>query len=178
MRNSEFEFRSGDLELQESGGILTRIAMARERGGTRDENGWMARFGMVHRRGHGDGKGERGRQMAKARSGRHLAGRPESRDKDPSLRHPPGRRRLAGKMPARAGRMPALPRNATLQSLPQFPGQRRRDAENGKRTDFSTVSSLFFVSAPLRLCVKKSPGYRRPISPTFEFRISNFEFSP
>jgi hypothetical protein len=50
--------------------------------------------------------GERGRL---ARSGRHLAGRPESRDKDPSPRHPPARRTLAGKMPARTGRMPALP---------------------------------------------------------------------
>ncbi len=48
-------------------------------------------------------------QMAKARSGRHLADRPESRDKDPSPGHPPGRRTLAGKMPARTGRMPALP---------------------------------------------------------------------
>jgi hypothetical protein len=94
--------------------------MPRERGATRDENGWMARLGIGHRRGHADGKGERGRL---ARSGRHLAGRPESRDEDSSPRHPPGRRMLAGKMPARTGRRPALPRNATLQSLPQFSRQ-------------------------------------------------------
>ena len=83
----------------------------------------QARVGMGQRRGQADGKGERGPQMAKARSGRHLADRRESRDKDPSPRHRPGRRRLAGKMPARTGRMPALPRNATLQALAQFSRQ-------------------------------------------------------
>ena len=102
--------------------FLTRIAMPRERGARRDGNGWMAGVGMGHRRGHANGKGERGRL---ARSGRHLADRPESQDKDPSPRHRPGRRRLAGKMPAR---MPALPRHATQQSLPQFSRQAQRRA--------------------------------------------------
>jgi hypothetical protein len=118
-------------------------------GATRDENGWMARVGMVHRRGHANGKGERGPQMAKARSGRHLADRPESRDKDPSPPDRPGRWKLAGKMPARTGRMPALPRNATLQALPQFSRQRRRGAKKGRRK--ANLGILFCASLRFKL---------------------------
>jgi hypothetical protein len=121
------------LDRQRLGGFLKQIVMPRAQGSAWDENGRMARVGMGHRRGRADGKGERGPRMAKARSGRHLAGRPESRDKDPSPRHPPGRRRLAGRMPARTGRMPALPGNATLQSLPQFSIQRRKGAKPPRR---------------------------------------------
>ena len=109
----------------------------------------QARVGMGQRRGYANGKGERGPQIAKARSGRHLADRPESRDKDPSPRHPPGRRRLAGKMPARTGRMPALPRNATQQSLLQFSRQRRRGAEKGRRN--ANLGILFCASLRFKL---------------------------
>ena len=70
--------------------------------------------------------GERGHP---ARSGRHLADRPESRNKESSLSKMRRCRTLAGRMPARTGRMPALPRNATLLFPPQFSNQRRRGAE-------------------------------------------------
>ena len=63
-------------------------------------------------------------------------------------------------MPARTGRMPALPRNATLQALPQFSRQRRSGAEEKKFTDPMNLDFKYNADGLIPAIVQETGSHR------------------